>query len=85
VAACLPYLEVQIAQVRPKVLCLLGAVAAKALLGPTVSITRIRGTVHEYRGTPVVPTFHPAYLLRNPDAKPLAWSDLKLVKKLLAE
>jgi DNA polymerase len=85
VEACRPFLEEQLAIVRPRVICVLGAVAAKALLGPQVAITRLRGTVCDYRGTPVVPTFHPAYLLRNPPAKKLAWIDLKLVKKLLAE
>ncbi len=83
-AACLPYLEAQLELVRPAVICVLGAVAAKALLGPEASITRIRGTVCTYRGIPVVPTFHPAYLLRNPGAKPLAWSDLKRLKGILA-
>ena len=83
VEACLPFLEEQLAVVRPKVICALGAVAAKALLGPHVAITNVRGQTREYRGTPVVPTFHPAYLLRNPDAKKLVWADLKKVKQLL--
>ena len=83
VDACLPFLREQIAIVRPSVICVLGAVAAKALLGPHVAITKIRGSVCEYDGIPLVPTFHPAYLLRNPDAKRFAWADLKKVKKLL--
>jgi len=82
--ACLPYLQEQIAVVKPKVICTLGAVATKALLGPHVSITKIRGEIHEYQGTRLVPTFHPAYLLRNPPAKKFAWEDLKKVKRLLA-
>ena len=57
--------------------------AAKALLGPNISITKIRGGVFEYQGIPLVPTFHPAYLLRNPPAKKYAWIDLKKVKQLL--
>jgi DNA polymerase len=81
--ACLPFLEEQLSIIQPKVICALGAVAAKALLGPHVAITKIRGQVREYRGIPLVPTFHPAYLLRNPPAKREAWADLKLVKKLL--
>ena len=85
VEACLPFLREQIAIVRPKVICLLGAVAAKALLGPHVAITKIRGTVCDYDGIPVIPTFHPAYLLRNPPAKKFAWADLKKVKRLLEE
>jgi DNA polymerase len=83
--ACLPFLHGQLAIVRPKVICTLGAVATKALLGPHVAITQIRGTVRAYQGMPLVPTFHPAYLLRNPAAKRLAWADLKTVKQLLKE
>ena len=81
--ACLPFLQEQLAVVQPKVICALGATAARALLGPGAAITRVRGTLHDYHGTPVVPTFHPAYLLRNPDAKKQAWADLKLVRSLL--
>ena len=81
--ACMPFLREQLAIVQPKVICVLGAVAAKALLGPHVSITKIRGQVRDYDGVPLVPTFHPAYLLRNPAAKTFAWSDLKCVKRLL--
>jgi DNA polymerase len=81
--ACLPFLKEQLAIVHPRVICTLGAVATKALLGMHVSITSSRGHVHEYRGVPLVPTFHPAYLLRNPPAKKFAWVDLKRVKQLL--
>ena len=83
VDACLPFLQEQLAIIRPKVICVLGAVAAKALLGPYVSITKIRGEVRDYQGVALVPTFHPAYLLRNPPAKKFAWADLKRVKQLL--
>ena len=83
VEACVPFLEEQLAVIHPKVICVLGAVAAKALLGPHVAITKIRGSVCDYRGIPLVPTFHPAYLLRNPPAKKFAWIDLKKVKQLL--
>ncbi|MBI2093629.1 MAG: uracil-DNA glycosylase [Candidatus Omnitrophica bacterium] len=81
--ACLPFLKAQLAIVQPRVICVLGAIAAKALLGPHVAITKIRGTLMEYEGIPVIPTFHPAYLLRNPPAKKFAWEDLKRVKQLL--
>ena len=81
--ACRPFLETQLAIVQPQVICALGAIATKTLLGPHVSITKIRGEVREYRGIPLVPTFHPAYLLRNPAAKKFAWADLKKVKRLL--
>mgnify|MGYP001576089535 FL=1 len=83
VEACLPFLEEQLSIIQPRVICTLGAVAARALLGPHVAITKIRGQVREYRGIPLIPTFHPAYLLRNPPAKKFAWVDLKKVKKLL--
>jgi len=75
---CLPYLSRQIDIVRPKVIVLLGAVPLKYLLGLT-GITKIRGTWHEYRGIKVMPTLHPAYLLRYPSAKRDAWEDLKKV------
>ena len=83
VEACLPFLQQQLAIVRPKVICVLGAVAAKALLGPHVAITKVRGSVLDYQGITLVPTFHPAYLLRNPPAKKFAWADLQKVKQLL--
>ena len=83
IEACLPFLREQLAIIRPAVICALGAVAAKALLGPHVAITKVRGQVRDYQGIPLVPTFHPAYLLRNPAAKKDAWADLKQVKQLL--
>lgn len=82
-AACFPFLQRQLAIVQPKLICALGSVAAKALLGPGISIMKIRGSVQQYAGIPLVPTFHPAYLLRNPSAKKLAWADLQLVKRLI--
>ncbi len=83
VEACRPFLDEQLAIVQPNIICVLGAVAARTLLGPHVSITKIRGQVCDYQGIPLVPTFHPAYLLRNPSVKRLAWADLKRVKQLL--
>ena len=64
VATCLPFLERQIASIRPRVICLLGKVAVKALFPDVRGIGAARGTVYEFAGIPVVPTFHPAYLLR---------------------
>jgi DNA polymerase len=84
IEACRSYLVEQLAIIQPRVICTLGAIAAKALLGMGVSITKIRGQRHECQGLAVIPTFHPAYLLRNPDAKKLVWQDLKKVKQLLA-
>ncbi len=83
VEACRPFLAKQLAIIQPRIICALGAVAAKALLGPTVSITQIRGQFRSYQGIPVLPTYHPAYLLRNPSAKPQAWQDLKAIKRFL--
>jgi DNA polymerase len=84
-AACLPFLERQLDLIQPRVICALGSIALKALLGPQMFISTARGRVHDYRGIPLVPTFHPAYLLRNPPAKKLAWADLKRVKQLLEQ
>ena len=81
--ACLPFLQEQLAIIQPQVICTLGAIATKALLGPHVSIMKVRGQVRDYQGITLVPTLHPAYLLRNPPAKKLAWEDLKTVKRLL--
>jgi uracil-DNA glycosylase len=84
-ATCLPFLLRQIAAIRPRVVCALGGVAVQALLGTASSISRIRG---EFRnlpdGTPVMPTFHPAYLLRNPEKKKEVWEDMKKVLELLS-
>lgn len=76
--ACLPYLIQQINLVQPKVLVLLGAVPLKALLNKT-GITRLHGVWQEFRGIQTMPTFHPSYLLRYPEMKRDAWSDLQKV------
>lgn len=83
--ACLPFLRVQIAAIRPKVIVALGAVAVKGLLESTVGITRLRGTWTTYDGIPTMPTYHPAYLLRLPPAKKEAWEDLKKVLQRLGK
>ena len=80
---CRPFLEKQLAIVQPKFICCLGACAAQNLLGVSESISRLRGNVHSYKDIPVVCTYHPAYLLRTPDAKRLAWEDLKLLMSLM--
>ena len=78
-ATCSPFLDGQIAAVRPRVIVALGRPAARQLLGRDVSITRIRGTWHEYRGIPLMPTFHPAYVLRQytPEVRRAVWDDLR--------
>lgn len=78
-AACLPYLVKQIELVSPKVIVLLGATAAHYLLGKQEGITRLRGRWLDYQGIPVMPTYHPAFLLRKPEAKREAWIDLQQV------
>lgn len=83
-AACLPFLERQIDLIRPKLIVALGGTAMKGLFNdPKIAITRIRGEWMEYRGIPVMPTFHPAYLLRNPPAKREVWEDMKRVLERL--
>ncbi|MBQ9502583.1 MAG: uracil-DNA glycosylase [Lentisphaeria bacterium] len=77
--ACLPYLKAQISLVSPQAIVLLGATAAHYLLGRQEGITRLRGRWLDYNGIPVMPTYHPAFLLRKPEAKRDAWSDLQQV------
>ena len=77
--ACLFYLKEQIRLVSPKVIVLLGATAAHYLLDQKEGITRLRGRWLEYNGIPVMPTYHPAFLLRQPEAKRDAWNDLQQV------
>jgi len=82
---CIPYLHEQIDLIRPKVIVALGATAVEGLLGKTVGITRLRGNWQMYRGTPLMPTYHPAYLLRNqaPSEKRRVWEDmLQVMEKL---
>jgi uracil-DNA glycosylase family 4 len=82
---CIPYLHEQIDLIRPKVIVALGATAVEGLLGKTVGITRLRGNWKTYRGTPLMPTYHPAYLLRNqaPSEKRRVWEDmLQVMEKL---
>ena len=77
--ACMPYLKEQIAIVQPRVIVALGATAVKGLLDTKTGITKLRGNWHRFEGFDLMPTFHPAYLLRNPPAKKEAWDDLKEV------
>jgi DNA polymerase len=82
-AACLPYLHRQIALVRPKVLLALGGTAAEWLLGVKRSLGDLRGQVHRYAGIPLVVTYHPAALLRNPNWKKPTWDDVRVARQLL--
>lgn len=85
VATCEPFLFRQIDIIQPKVIVALGKFAAQTLLRTDTPITQLRGRVGELRGARLVPTFHPAYLLRSPDKKRDAWEDLKMVMALLRE
>jgi DNA polymerase len=78
---CRGYLERQIAIIRPEIICCVGLVAAQTILNTSVPIGRLRGKFHDYKGTPVVCTYHPAYLLRNPDAKRFVWDDMKMLMR----
>ena len=81
IKVCMPYLLRQIDAVSPEFICTLGSVAARTLLGTTEYISKLRGRFHEYRGIKVMPTYHPAYLLRNPEKKRDVWEDMKMLMK----
>jgi len=83
-ASCLPFLRRQLALIGPEVVVLLGRVAARHLLGITAPISSYRGRFRRWERMDVLPTFHPAYLLRNPQAKRESWEDLKLLRRRLA-
>lgn len=80
---CLPFLRAQVAAIKPRVIVALGKVASRALLQTTVPVSRLRGTWSEYEGIPVMPTYHPAHLLRNPREKKMVWADIKKVMEKL--
>ncbi len=81
IATCSPFLRRQIAAIRPLFICTLGGCAAQNLLGTTEAISRLRGRFFDYEGIRVLPTFHPAYLLRNPEKKREVWEDMKRLMK----
>jgi uracil-DNA glycosylase family 4 len=83
VATCEPFLFQQIDAIKPKVIVALGTFAAKTLLRSQDSISRLRGRVYDYRGAKLIPTFHPAFLLRSPDRKRDTWEDMKKARALL--
>lgn len=78
---CFPFLEAQIEIIKPKIIVLLGAPSARTILATKEGISKIRGQWFEYMGTPTMPTFHPAYLLRNPNMKAPSWEDLKEIRR----
>lgn len=78
---CRPFFENQLETIRPEYIVCWGSVAVRAVLGSTDSVGRLRGKFHSFRGAKVLVTYHPAYLLRNPDAKKLTWEDMKMLMK----
>ena len=82
---CQPFLERQLRAIAPVAIVTLGKPATSTLLGRIVPITKVRGQWLEWSGFPVMPTFHPAYLLRNPSSKREVWEDMKKVRALLTQ
>lgn len=83
IATCEPFLIKQAAIIHPMVICALGTFAAQTLLGTDRKISALRGRFHDYHGIKLMPTFHPAYLLRNPGEKRKVWEDMQLVMEVL--
>ena len=81
VAECEPYLKRQIEIVKPKIICTLGRIATQAILRTTGPMRALRGKLHQYEGIPVIVTYHPAALLRNPSLKRDAWEDVKWLRR----
>lgn len=81
IATCSPFLQRQIAAIRPWFICTLGGCAAQTLLNTSEPVSRLRGRFLDYQGIRVLPTFHPAYLLRHPEKKREVWEDMKLLMK----
>jgi uracil-DNA glycosylase family 4 len=84
IARCYPFLVRQLRAIHPAVICALGNTPAQTLLGTDAGITTLRGTFRLWEGIKVMPTFHPAYLLRNPERKKETWNDMKAIQKELA-
>ena len=81
IKACLPFLKRQIATIKPDFICALGTFAAQAFLNTQEPISKLKGRFYDYMGIKVLPTYHPAYLLRNPDKKRDVWEDMKRLRK----
>ena len=82
IEACKPFLLKQIDIIKPSIICTLGSTATQTLLETKMPITKLRGHIYDFSGIKLIPTFHPAYLLRNPYQKKGAWEDLKLIEKI---
>jgi DNA polymerase len=83
ISKCLPFLKKQLSAIHPTIVCALGSVAAKTLLQSDLPISRLRGRFHEMDGLLLMPTFHPAFLLRNPERKRDVWNDVQQIMKKL--
>ena len=81
IQVCLPFLKRQLAVIKPEFICALGSVAAQTLLQTTTPISRLRGRYHMFEGIKLLPTYHPSYLLRNPEKKRDVWNDMQLLIK----
>lgn len=85
IATCLPFLFQQIAALAPTVICAMGPLATQTLLATDQPLTRLRGNFHDCRGVPLMPTFHPRFLLKNPEMKKATWQDLLMIRKKWAK
>lgn len=83
ISNCEQFLMQQIETIKPEIICALGRIAAQALLKTKAPISKLRGNFFSYQNIKFIPTFHPAYLLRNPDDKVIVWEDMKKIKKML--
>lgn len=81
IEACGPFLTKQLEAIEPRIICALGALAAHTLLKTKESISKLRGVIHTYHGIRLIPTYHPAFLLRSPYKKREAWEDMQLIQK----
>jgi DNA polymerase len=81
IGLCEPFLKKQLQVIMPQVICALGTFAAQTLLKTDIPITVLRGRFHSYEGIKLMPTYHPAYLLRNPSAKKLVWEDVQMIMR----
>ncbi len=85
IATCRPFLERQVSSIEPRVICTLGRVATQAMLSTEKALGRVRGQVFSFGDAALVPTYHPAFLLRDPSKKRECWEDMKLIRALLDE
>lgn len=85
ISTCIQFIRKQVEIIAPKVIVSLGRISAQTLIGTNIPISRLRGTFHEYQGTPLMATFHPAYLLRNPKEKWAVWEDVGKVLERLGQ